>query len=174
MGLCYTIPLWLIKYQRGVTKLRGWYIMFGSCIRPPRLAGRITEQIHLFPTDNIRFTTDCKHPTPRVLSITSKATHNGNDNAWRAPLQYRPVNKKLIFGVSLRLLFVAQGQVTSHITFLIHRRRWNVFCYYGIFLFMPNIRKGWPLPRILDDSEWWEWHTKTATCNHQQQTTRYY
>ena len=28
-------------------------------------------------------------------------------------LQYRPANKKLLLGVSLRLLFVAQGQVTS-------------------------------------------------------------
>ena len=35
-----------------------------------------------------------------------------------------------VSGVSFRLLIVAQGQATSYITFLIHRRYWNVVFLY--------------------------------------------
>ena len=43
-----------------------------------------------------------------------------------AAVRNRPANKKVLFGVSLRFVFVSQGQVT--------------------FLFIPDIRKGRPLP----------------------------
>ena len=58
----------------------------------------------------------------------------------------------------------------SYTTFLVHQRCWNVCFLHECFLFMPVIWKRCPLPRILDDSECWEWQTKTATCSHQQQS----
>ena len=51
----------------------------------------------------------------------------------------------------------------SYITFIIHGRYWNVFFLCGFLLFMPAIRNGFPLPRILDGREYWEWRKKT--CN---------
>ena len=69
--------------------------------------------------------------------------------------------------MSLRRRLVAQGQVIFfyHATEGIETRfSWRLL--YGFFLFTPDIRKRWPLPRILIGSECREWHRKTATCSH--------
>ena len=69
----------------------------------------------------------------------------------------------MVFGVSLRLLFVAQGQVA-----FLYPASYPRKVLKRVFLFMPDIRNGLPFPRILGGRECWEWHTKTATCSHQQ------
>ena len=72
-------------------------------------------------------------------------------------LQYWSTNKKLLLGVSLRLLSAAQGQVG---VFLIPRflsTEGVEMCFSCmIFFFMPDIKKRCPIPRIIDVSECWE------------------
>ena len=60
-------------------------------------------------------------------------------------VQYRPANKKLVFGVSRGFLFVAQGQVTSlYHVFLSTEGVENVFSYLGFSCSCRIFGKGDP------------------------------